>query len=100
MDGDAVGAGFREGFQKGIDRRNHQMHVERFFGMGTKRLHHRRTDGDVGHEMTIHHIDMDEIGAGRLDGFDLGTQPGEIRRQDRRRDLDATGHGIAFLSRR
>ena len=86
MHGDAVGAGLGEGLQIGIDRRDHQMHVERLFGVGPQRLHHRRADGDVGHEMAVHHIDMDEIGARRLDRLDLGAQPREIGRQDRRRD--------------
>ena len=88
MHRDAVGAGLGEGFQIGIHRRDHQMHVERLFGVGPKRLHHRRSDGDVGHEMAVHHIDMDEIGARRLDRLDLRAQPGKIGRQDRRRDSD------------
>ena len=33
MDGDDIGARIGEGFEKGIDRRDHQMHVERLGGV-------------------------------------------------------------------
>ena len=33
MNGDVVGAGLGEGFEIGIARRDHQMHVERFLGV-------------------------------------------------------------------
>ena len=69
----------------GIDRRDHQMHVERFFRVRAERLHHGRSDGDVGHEMAVHHIDMDEIGACLLDGLDFRAQSREIGGQNRRR---------------
>ena len=87
MHGQAVGPGLGEGLEIRIDRRNHQMDIERLFGVRPQRLHHRRTDGDVGHEMAVHHIDMDEVGAGRLDRLDFRAQPGKIGRQDRRGDL-------------
>ena len=32
---------------------------------------HVRADGDVGHEMPVHHVDMDPVGAGGIDGADL-----------------------------
>ena len=38
--------------------------------------------------MAVHHIDVDPVGARRLDGLDLRAQPGEIRRQDGGRDQD------------
>ncbi len=36
--------------------------------------------------MPVHHVEMDPVGAGRIDGADLFAQFGEIGRQDRRRD--------------
>ena len=64
-------AGFGEGLDIGIDRLDHQMDVEDFAGMRTQCLDHRRTDGQVGHEMAVHDIDMDIVGAGGIDGADL-----------------------------
>ena len=37
---------------------------------------------DIGHEMTVHDIDMDPIGPGLVDGAHLVAQFGEIRRQN------------------
>ncbi len=80
MHGDHVGAGFREGLEIGIAGRDHQMHVERLVGMRPERLHHVRADGDIGHEMPVHDIDMDPVGAGRVDRAHLLAELGEVGR--------------------
>ncbi len=92
MHGDDVGAGFGEGIQIGIARRDHQMHVEALLADRADRLHHARADRDVGHEMAVHDIDMDPVGAGGLDATDFVTQFGEVGRKNRRRD-DQRAHG-------
>ena len=83
MDGDRVGAGLGEGVEKGIDRRDHQMDVERLGGVRADRLHHRRADRDVGDEMPVHHVDMDPVGAGRVDRAHFLAELGEIGGEDR-----------------
>ena len=83
---DDVGAGLGEGLEIGIAGRDHQVYVERLLGDGADRLHHRGADGDVGHEVPVHHVDMDPVGAGGLDCADFIAQLGEIGRQNRRRD--------------
>ena len=88
MDGDDVGAGLGELGHVRVDRRDHQMDVEGQLGVRPQRLHHRRADGDVGHEMPVHHVDMDVVGPGLLDRAHLLPQPREIGREDRRRDTD------------
>ena len=93
MDGDDVGAGLGEGLEEGIDRRDHQMDVERLGGVRPQRLHHRRADGEVGDEMAVHHVDMDPVGAGLVDRADLLAEPGEIGGEDRGRDADRLLHG-------
>ena len=65
MERDRVGAGLGIGRHHGIDRRDHQMDVERQAAVLAQRLHHHRADGDVGHEVAVHHVDMDPVGAGR-----------------------------------
>jgi hypothetical protein len=81
-----VGAGLGEGFEVKIARRDHQMHVERFLGDRADCLHHGRADGDIGHEMPVHDVNVDPIGAGGFDCADFIAQFGEIGRQNRRRD--------------
>ena len=51
-----------------------------------QRLHHRRADREVGHEMAVHHVDVDPVGAGRVDRAHFLAQPGEVGGQDRRGD--------------
>ena len=86
MHRDVIAAGLGEGLEIGIARRNHQMRVEDLLGVRPHRLDDIGAVGNVGDEMPVHHIEMDPVGAGRIDGADLFAQPGEIRRQDRRRD--------------
>ena len=40
--------------------------------------------------MSVHHVEMDPVGAGCIHGADFFAQLGEIRRQDRRRDDEGT----------
>ena len=92
MDGDDVGAGLGEGVEKSVDRRNHQVDVERLGAVRAKRLHHGRADRQVGHEMPVHHVDVDPVGARCVDRANLLAQLGEIGGQDRRGD-ERAGHG-------
>jgi hypothetical protein len=74
------------------------MDVKRFFGVGLDGGYHRWPDGEIGHEVVVHHIDVDVIGPGRIHGPDLFAQPGEVGGQDRWRDL-ISGHGLALPAR-
>ena len=76
--GDEVGARLGEGFQIRIARRDHQMHVERLFGVRTDGLHHVGADRNVRHEMSVHDVDVDPVGAGGVDGAHLVTKLGEV----------------------
>ena len=49
-------------------------------------LHDRRTDREVGHEVAVHHVDVQQIGL-RTDPVDFRGELGEVRREDRRCDL-------------
>jgi hypothetical protein len=66
------------------------MHVHDRFHMFAERLHRRRTEGEVRHEMAVHHVHMDPVGALILDRPDLAPEIGEIGRQDGWCDLHAT----------
>ena len=63
-----------------------------FLVMRAQRLHHVGAEGDVRHEMPVHHVEMDPVGAGGLDRAHLLAQLGEVGGQDRRRDEERAGH--------
>ena len=92
MDGDDVGARLGEIGDVGIDRRDHQMHVEGKRAVGPQRPHDDRADGQVGDEMPVHHIDMDVVGAGFRHGAHVLAQPGEVGRENRGRDSERASH--------
>ena len=61
------------------------------------RLHHVGPEGDDRHEMPVHHVEVDPVGAGGLDRADLLGELGEVGRQDRRRDAERAGHEASLL---
>ena len=95
MYGHAVGAGLGKGREVGIGRRDHQVAVEERLGAIADRLDDGRAEGDVGHEMPVHHVEMDPVRAGGRDGLDLIAQPGEVRSQDGGRNQGLGDHGCS-----
>ena len=53
-----------------------------------------------GHEVAVHHVDVDEVGAPGLDELDRLGEPREVGREDRRGDQNAVGHGAPPRSMR
>ena len=97
MEADDIGPGLGEILQILIHRRDHQMHVERLGRMGAQRLHHGGPDGDIGHEMPVHHVDMNPIRARCVDRADFIAKAREIGGEDRggdqgRGDGGSIGH--------
>ncbi len=87
-----IGAGLGEGFEIRIAGRDHQMHVERLFGVRPDRFDDIRPERNVGHEMTVHDVDMDPVGARGIDRAHLLAQFREIGGEDRRGDDERPGH--------
>ena len=56
-------------------------HLDEPRGMGVE---FARADRDVRHEMAVHYVDMDHVGAGFLSRAHFLAELGEIRSQDRR----------------
>ena len=83
-----IGAGLGKSGEIALRLDDHQMNVEGLCRRAADRLQHDRPDGDVRNETAVHHIDMDPVGAGSVDGADLLAQAREIGRQNRRRDDD------------
>ena len=78
MHGDDVGAGLREGFEIGVAGSDHQVDVEHFLGVRAQRLHDRGSNGDIRDEMPVHHVDVNPVGAGGVDGAHLLAEPREV----------------------
>ena len=94
VDRQDIGPGVAKRLQPWIDRRDHQMHVERQGRMRPDRLYDVWPQGDVGHEMPVHHIHMNPVGARRLQRADFFAQPRKVAGEDRRTDQRSNGHGL------
>ena len=68
-----IGAGVGKRGEIALRLDDHQMNVEGLCGRAADRLQHDRPDGDVRNETAVHHIDMDPVGAGGVDGADFFT---------------------------
>ena len=85
----AVGARIGEVLEEHRRVVDHEMAVEEQLGALAERAHDDRPDGEVGHEMAVHHVDVQEVG--RLGHpLDLGREVRKVGGQDRRRKF----HGL------
>jgi hypothetical protein len=62
------------------------VHIERLPRVASHRFDNHRPERDIRHEAAVHHVDMNPVGAARIDGANLVGEIPEIRRQDRRRN--------------
>ena len=97
MKGDEVGAGLGEIERKTVDRRDHEMDVDRDRDMRADRGADHRTDGEIGHVMVIHHVEMDEIGTSILYRTDLFAKPGKVGRQNTGGNPEGSRHGFWMI---
>jgi hypothetical protein len=79
MDSQTAGACLCKGFDVALGLFDHQMDIQREFRNASAGLDDKRSHGDVGREMPIHHIDMDPVPAGSFDGGNLFAEPCKIR---------------------
>jgi hypothetical protein len=82
-----------EGLDEGVDRRDHQVHVEDALGVRAQRRHHVGAKGDVGHEVPVHHVDVDVVGAGLGHPAHLLAQTGKVGGENGGSDPDGLLHG-------
>ena len=81
MHADMIGTCLGKGGDVGIDRGDHQMHVQLHRGMRAQGFDDQRAEGDVGDEMAVHDIQMQPFRAGALHRFGFFAQAGEISGQ-------------------
>jgi len=82
VEGDDIGAGFGEVGNDAIHRLDHQMHVNRHLHVRADGFANQRADGQVGNIMVVHHVEVNNVGAGSDDIADFFAQTGEIGGQD------------------
>jgi hypothetical protein len=73
-----VGAGIGKGINIAFGLGNHQMNVKQQFRVRPQGFDNAGTNCQVGHEMAVHYIDMDQVGSGPVKGSDLFSQTTEI----------------------
>src|SRR5690606_15393022 len=76
VDPDDVGPGLGVALDVAVGVVDHQVHVERPGGHAAQGLDHGRPDGQVGHEVPVHHVHVDVVGAALVHGAHLLAQPG------------------------
>ena len=99
VEGDIAGAGFGKHADQFIHRADHQVHVD---GGGdavvAQGLADHGADGQVGHVMVVHHVEMDHIGAGRQHRVALFPKTGKVGGKDGGGDqIVLLGHGASSV---
>ena len=87
VDRQHVCAGFSEIVDESVGFRNHQMDVEWTRRDLLERANHRCADGDIGDEVPVHDVNVDQVGPPALHRGDIPAQMREVRRQDGRSNL-------------
>ncbi len=82
VDGHHVGAGFGEGFDEVVGIFHHHVAVEGEFCDRAEGLDHGRAEGDVGDEVAVHDVDVDDGAATALGCCDVVGEVGEVGGED------------------
>src|SRR5579862_193931 len=91
MEGGAVAAGgrdLREVARRVVDHQVAVEHAAHLVHEGRDRLQNDRPDGHGLDEMPVSDVEVEDAAAGAQENDDLTTEPREIRRVERRLDLD------------
>ena len=103
VDAHQVGPGFGEVGDEGVGVFDHHVAVEGQPGDGAEGLDHGRPEGDVGHEVAVHDVDVEEGGSAAFGRGDLVGEMGEVRGEDGCGQFDHEGvllgtAGCEFIS--
>ncbi len=87
MKSDITGPGRGKIGNDPIHRADHQVHIDRRrYPVLAQRFANQRTNGEIRHVVIVHHIKVDDVGAGGQHVVDFLAQPCKIGRQDGRCD--------------
>ena len=90
-------AGLGEVRHDAVDRLHHQVHVDRHARMRLDRRADQRADREIRHVVVVHHVEMDQVGAGGDDGAHFFAEPREVGGQERGRDAVGACHRIGTV---
>ncbi len=90
MDRDQIRAGLHEGGGELVGIANHEVAVELQLRDFAEGFDDRRSEGDVGDEVAVHHIDVEHRDACGFDLLDVVGKAGEVRCEDGGEDF----HGV------
>ncbi len=96
---DPVRAGLRKSGDKVVRALDHQVTVERQAGALTQRVDYRGPEGDVGHEVAVHYVDVNGRATAALGSRNFVSQAREIGGEDGRQKLDHDGVSVSGASR-
>jgi hypothetical protein len=96
VNGDLIGAGLNEERRVAIRVSDHEVDVESEAGGFTDRFDDGDSDGEIGYEMAVHDIEMEQRSPSAFDGGDLLAQSRKICGEDRRNDLSHLRSGDSF----
>jgi len=82
MHGQVRRAGLGEGLEEAERLDDHEVHVEREPGHAVQRLDDQGSEREVRHELAVHDVHMEEVGARALDARDLLRELREVGRED------------------
>ena len=91
-----VGAGVEVLLDLLVGVAHHEVDVHGEVRGGLHGAQHVRAEADVGHEVAVHDVKVDEVGGG--DVGHVGPEAGEVGGEHRRRDLDLLEHQSLSLS--
>src|SRR5215471_12818678 len=91
VNGNPIGAGFGKDRDKFIRVFDHQVAVERQFRCSSQGLNYWWADSEVGHEVSIHDVDVNDGSSALGGGSYLLAQASEISRKNRRCQFDQQG---------
>ena len=98
VDRDPVRSGVEVLLQAGLRPLDHQVHVERQPSRFAQGADDRRAEGQVRHEMAVHHVHVDEVRAPGLGHRQGVGEAREVGREQGRRDPDFHERGAARAS--
>ena len=94
VEADVVGAGLGEHGHQLVHRLDHEVHVDGHRHVRADRRTDHRADGQVGHVVVVHHVEVDPVGAGGDDVAHFLAQAGEVGGQDAGSDAGGVRHGV------
>ena len=83
---DLVGAGSGKRFQQNFRLGTHEMNVEKHFGQRADGAHDCRAEGNVRHEMAVHDVKVQPVGAGTVGACGFLAKAGGVGGEQRGRD--------------